>query len=195
MHIGQILGMETYRDTVNITESILLKTWRENFSTKDMFILTVALIVVSFIILMQLIYFFKYRKKSKHNLMSALLTIIFDILIFVVMVVGQLRLHYFMLGVRAPRSVVFERVSPTLVSVLWKTYDPELSIVLWGYDKEGMSEISLGLHGQKVSREHEVLLNVEPGREVYFLIKTGSRLYGVNRQLDGVPYGVTSLSK
>lgn len=189
MHLGSILGVETYRDTTTLVQGVLGKTWQTNFTTFDMWVLSIALIVTMLFIFVQIFITFSRGKKAWRWQMG-LLAIGFDVLVFVGLIVGQIKLRYIMLDIKAPRAVVIERINSVLASVNWKTYNPEYSIVFWGYEPNHLDMSSVGLGGSVKSREHEVLLNVEPGRTIYLWILVGDEVYGTNVNRSGKPYAV-----
>lgn len=189
MHLGSILGAETYRDTALLVEGILRKTWQVSFTTFDMWILSTALIAVLLLVLVQ-VFVAITRGNYRYRWQMTLLALAFDGLVFVGLIIGQIKLRYFMLDIKAPRSVGIERINTVLVSVNWKTYNPEYSIVFWGYDSEHLDRSTLGVSGSQKQRSHEVLLDTEPGRTVYLRIVVGDEVYGTNVMRDGIAYGV-----
>jgi hypothetical protein len=189
MQLGSILGVETYRDTALLAQGILAKTWQEQFTTFDIWVLTLAMVVTLLLVLVQVVVAVT-RDKIRRRWQMIFLAIVFDGMVFVGLIMGQIRLHYIMLDVKAPRSVVIERINPVLLSVNWKTYDPEYAMVFWGYDPDHLDMSSMGVAGSIKARSHEVLLDTEPGRPIYLRILVGDEVYGVNVMRDGNPYGV-----
>lgn len=165
------------------------RSWQESFTTRDMRILSVALFGTLLVIMVQL-YVAMNPAKRRVGWGNIFLAIVFDIMTLAVLIVGQVKFAYWMLDVKAPRAIVIERVSPELVSVNWKTYDPEYSMVLWGYDPERLHEVELGVGQHLKDRRHEVLIETEKGREIYLKILVGEEMYGRNNIRGGEPYGV-----
>lgn len=190
MHMGQVLGVETYQDTAKIVEGILRQTWQEDFTTRDMRILSVALVTVLIAIIYQVLTLVFRSRRSKLSWTMVGLAIIFDFVIVLSMIVGQIKFAYWMLEVKAPRAVVVERVDPTLVTVNWRTYDPEFSMVMWGYEPDQLYNVTLGISGVRKDRRHEVLIPTEVGRTIYLKIVVGEETYGRNTIRGGEPYGV-----
>ncbi len=184
-----ILGVETVRDVSNLTWGIMGQTWQQSFTTRDMRILSVALTATLLVIVAQVMWVLT-NSRQKAIWLGVVLAIIFDILVFGFLVVGQIKFAYWMLDVKAPRSIVIERVSPELTSVNWKTYDPEYSMVLWGYEPERLHEIELGVGEHLKDRRHEVLIESDPNREIYLKILVGEEMYGRNNIRGGEAYGV-----
>ncbi|MBP9702463.1 hypothetical protein KBD69_02145 [Candidatus Woesebacteria bacterium] len=184
-----ILGFETTKDISVLAWGVISHSWQETFTTRDIRILSLAMFGTLLVILVQ-VYVGVCARKNKGGWGNVILAIIFDILTFFVLVVGQVRFAYWMLDVKAPRAVSVERVSDGLVSVNWKTYDPEYSMVLWGYDPERLHEVELGIGQHLKDRKHEVLIDTEEGREIYLKIVVGEELYGRNNKRGSEPYGV-----
>lgn len=191
-HLSNILGVETYKASTDLVKGILEQTWRESFTTRDMRIVTVTLLSIFLIICMQ-VFALYWQRHHKVRWGMVLFALIFDVFAFAVLIVGQYRFYYWMLDVKAPRSVVIERINPSLVAINWKTYDPELSLVLWGYERGQLDKIENGIKGGELTRVHEVLLSTEVGREVFLEIIVDSEHYGVNTSRMGEPYGVRGL--
>jgi len=189
MHIGQVLGMETYRDTTTIVQAILRQTWQETFTTRDVWVVSFAIVTVMLLIIVQTFNLTTNRERQI-NWTRVLIAIVFDILVFGLLIVGQLKLFNWILDVRAPRQVKIERISPELVSVTWKTYDPESTLIYWGYVSNNLQNAELGINGSELGRSHEVLLTTEPNRDVYLRLVVGRDQYGLNIVRGGEPYGI-----
>ncbi len=187
--IGQVLGTETYRDLVTLVNGLVQSSWSESYTTRDMRVVAIALLVVLALVSYQV---FHHLSNHRHRRSwgSILGMIIFDFLAFWVLIGVQLSVYYWMLDVRSPRNVVIERLTPELVSVRYQTYDPELGIVYWGYEAERLSFAALDQYPAQKSRKHEILVTAEPGREVYLKIWVGNELYGLNNSRHTSSYGV-----
>ncbi len=189
LNITNILGFETTRDVGILILSFMGQTWLQSLTTRDMRILSVALTATLLVIVAQVMWILT-NNRQKTSWLGVLLVFIFDILVFGILVVGQIKFAYWMLDVKAPRSIVIERVSPELTSVNWKTYDPEYSMVLWGYEPERLHEIEIGVGDNLKDRRHEVLIESEKNREIYLKILVGEEMYGRNNVRGGEAYGV-----
>ncbi len=194
MHIGQVLGIETYKDTANLVQGIMRQTWKESFTTKDVWVLSFALITVLLLVLVQT-FRITTSKKREISWAKVLMGLIFDLMVFVFLIIAQLKVINWLIEVRAPRQLRVERISPELVSVSWKTYDPEASLIYWGYMPDRLQNAEVGISGGELSRDHEVLLPTEVGREVYLRVVVGREQYGVNVKRGGEPYGVSGGSQ
>lgn len=188
-HLTNILGVETTRDIAEMVWAIMGQTWQRSFTTRDMRILSVALTTTLVVVVVQL-YVSLTNSRKKLGWVNLFGAIIFDVIVFTFLVIGQVKFAYWMLDVKAPRAIVIERVSPELVSVNWKTYDPEYSMVLFGYEADRLHEVELGVGENIKDRRHEVLIETEPGRDVYIKIIVGEEVYGRNNIRSGEPYGV-----
>lgn len=189
MHLGHVLGMETYRDTANLVQGILTRTWQETFTTRDIWVVSFTLVTALLLIIVQTFNMTTARKRQI-NWTKVIMAIIFDILVCGLLIVGQLKVINWILDVRAPRQVKIERISPELVSVTWKTYDPEATLVYWGYLPNNLQNAELGINGSELRRDHEILLSTEPGRDVFLRLVVGRDQYGVNVIRGGEPYGI-----
>lgn len=187
--VGQVLGTETYQDLVVLVKGLIEQSWQQSYTARDMRILMVGFLIVVILVLYQT-YHVMTDRRHKRGWGVILGMVIFDVLAFWLVVMAQLRVYYWLLDVRAPRSVVVERLTPELVSVRYQTYDPEIGIVYWGYEEDQLSYAALDQNPSKKTRIHEILISPEPRREIYLKIGVGSELYGLNSSRNTNSYGV-----
>lgn len=130
--------------------------WSQLNST-DMRVLAGALIATCVITLVQLMIFVRIRPKW----LVVLIWLTVDMVIVTMIGWGELVTNWWFEQLLTPRSVVIERIGDQLVDVKWKSFDPDYSIVMWGYQGEPLQELALGTSSDQKTKVHEVLFQVD----------------------------------
>ena len=189
---GKIMGAQVYQDSALVVSSVLNQQYRDNLHSHDLKIIWVSWVLVSILWLYQLIRLLvRARQTGRFEFVRWLGWWIVDGLVFVALVVLQVYVNYRVLKIEYPQDVRIERLGETLVRVRWQTYDKTLGIMVWGYQGESIERVMVANEGNVETKEHDLLLEVEEGKEIKFYLVVGEEEYG---QSENEPYVVNQES-
>ena len=185
---SRVLGIETYRETGKFVTNLMSSSYSNEITTHDLTIIWTAVALTITMVLWQiLLIIWSWRKERKFDFWKIVRYLILDVLAFVMMIVVMVTINYHILKIGEPHNIEAERIGESLVRVRWETYDPQVGVMLWGYDREYVDTIDLGNGGGESTRVHDVLLEIEPQREVYYYLVMKGKKYG---QSNDEPYKI-----
>lgn len=176
-------------EVMRIILALVTWSWAESLSTLDMQMVSYSLIV-GVPGLVYVIWRVAMSREGGYRKLAWLAgMVVAGALWLMILLALQIGASNYLAEVREPRAVQYQRVTPELLSIKYRTYDPELPLVLWGYNPEYLQYSAIGGVAH-LAKEHELLLRVDPEREVYFVIVVGGRIYDWGREKQNLPYFV-----
>lgn len=87
---------------------------------------------------------------------------------------------------QASRAVEYKNIETEryeeVVEISWETEEETYGLVAWGEEMDKLNEIEISKEGWKKAKKHQVLLSVDPDRQVYFTIHSDIDLPGGSKQ-------------
>lgn len=169
----QKVMQNTISTLLDLSHALQSGAWRSEWGSSEIVMLSSAIVFFVIIVTWQLIAFARTNNKQMVGLGLRMMTAVVATCLWLV---GSIIVSEWRQVVASPRAVRVERVNPVLVSVRWRSFDPTLSIALWGYSPQQLQEAAVGVGAQTRTKEHEVLISTEPNRVIYLGILTDGKL-------------------
>ena len=179
LNAAYVLGINSSADTAKAVSTVVYDNgFMQIRSGYELVILAVFLLLAIFIVRQFITILQKLGSDKNFGLGNIVRIAIMNIIIFVLTVVGLASCNIWLIEREAPVDLTYERLTPVIVNITWKSKIPAMSQVLWGYSPEHLDNVSLGASGEQKVLSHEVTLTVAPEQEVYFKVMVNGIKYG-----------------
>lgn len=183
--MGKILGVS---DMIGGTEVVVgnvdtLGIWQ--LHAGYILPIIVITIVVGVVTIRQFwVILFKLNNDRKFGLGEILKIILVNIVSFALIATAVASMNKWSITIDAPQELSYQRLGEQIVHIKWRSRKPVITQVLWGYLPNQIDNISLGASGEEKVKEHEAVIVVDSGSEIYFKILINGVKYG-NEGVEG----------
>jgi len=175
---GQVLGVASFeRGTVlNQVERTLITQMHAGYGT----VIFIALMALSAGFIYQLVMIVqRLESDCVFGCRNIAKIVLIDLMVFVVTVAGLAAANAWIIAKGAPQELTVKRIAADLIELKWQSRHPAMTQVVWGYEPDKLENVGIGVKGTEETIEHEILVEVEPGRAVYLIILAhGGLKYG-----------------